>query len=93
MINDLLEVTRVQAGKLKSICNVLPPPTAIDYAVNTFRGLLKPKESPSFRDIQNRLPQVCADPIRIRQILIILVDNAIKFTPPKRIGEGSCSYF
>jgi signal transduction histidine kinase len=81
MINDLLEVTRVQAGKLAIDLQCTSASDAIDYTVNTLQGAAEAKGITLVPDIQNRLPQVCADPIRIRQILIILVDNAIKFTP------------
>jgi signal transduction histidine kinase len=81
MINDLLEVTRVQAGKLtiELQCASLSDP--IVYAVNTLQGAATAKEITLSSDIERQLPLVCADPTRIRQILIILVDNAIKFTP------------
>ncbi len=81
MINDLLEVTRVQAGKLVIDLQCTSASDAIDYTVNTLQGAAEAKGITLVPGIQNRLPQVCADPIRIRQILIILVDNAIKFTP------------
>jgi signal transduction histidine kinase len=81
MINDLLEVTRVQAGKLAIDLQCTSASDAIDYTVSTLQGAAEAKGITLVPDIQNRLPQVCADPIRIRQILIILVDNAIKFTP------------
>ena len=81
MINDLLEVTRVQAGKLVIDLQCTSASDAIDYTVNTLQGAAKAKGITLVSDIEDRLPQVCADPIRIRQILIILVDNAIKFTP------------
>jgi signal transduction histidine kinase len=81
MINDLLEVTRVQAGKLtiELQCTSLSDP--IVYVVNTLQGAATAKEITLSSSIERQLPLVCADPTRVRQILIILVDNAIKFTP------------
>ena len=81
MINDLLEVTRVQAGKLMIELQCTSVSDAIVYAVNTLQGAATAKGITLSSDMEGRLPSVCADPTRIRQILIILVDNAIKFTP------------
>ena len=80
MINDLLEVTRVQAGKLMIELQCTSVSDAIVYTVNTLQGAATAKGIALSSDMEGRLPSVCADPTRIRQILIILVDNAIKFT-------------
>jgi signal transduction histidine kinase len=98
MINDLLEVTRMQAGKLTIELQATPVADAIGYAVNTLQGAADAKVIKLSADIDPAalLPPVCADPMRIRQILIILIDNAIKFTPANgvvkvraRIEEGN----
>ncbi len=81
MINDLLEVTRVQAGKVTIELQCTPASDAIAYAVNTLQGAATAKGVTLSSDISRPLPSVCGDPTRIRQILVILVDNAIKFTP------------
>src|ERR1700723_664428 len=81
MISDLLEVTRVQAGKLMIEPQCIAIGDAIAYAVDTLQGAASAKGITLSSDIVSPLPSVCADPMRMRQILIILVDNAIKFTP------------
>src|SRR6202790_3625241 len=81
MINDLLEVTRVQAGKLTIELQCTSVSDAIVYTVNTLQGAATAKGITLSSDADCRSPSVSADPTRIRQILIILVDNAIKFTP------------
>ena len=84
MINDLLEVTRAQAGKLTIELQCTSAADAILYTVNTLQGAAAAKGitlSADIGDALNPLPSVCGDPTRVRQILIILVDNAIKFTP------------
>jgi len=81
MINDLLEVTRVQAGKLTIELQCTSVSDAIIYTVDTLQGAATAKGITLSSDEGCRSPSVSADPTRIRQILIILVDNAIKFTP------------
>ena len=81
MIDDLLEVTRTQAGKLTIELQCTSASDAIVYAVNTLHGDAKAKGVTLSSDIAGQLPFLCADPTRLRQVLIILVDNAIKFTP------------
>jgi signal transduction histidine kinase len=81
MINDLLDVTRVQSGKLIMEPQYASVSDAIVYVVNTLQGAAKAKGICLDSDIEHGLPMVFADPTRIRQILVVLVDNAIKFTP------------
>jgi hypothetical protein len=81
MINDLFEVSGVQAGKLKIELQCTSVSDAVAYTVNTLQGAAAAKGIILPSDIERKLPSVCADPARVRQILIILVDNAIKFTP------------
>jgi PAS domain S-box-containing protein len=81
MIEDLLEVTQVRAGKLSIELQPASLPEAIDYTIETFRGVARSKEIVVTSNVSERLPSVYADPTRLRQILTILFDNAIKFTP------------
>jgi signal transduction histidine kinase len=81
MINDLLDVTRVQSGRLIIEPQYASASDAIVYVLNTLQGAAKAKGISLDSDVEHGLPMVCADPTRIRQILVVLVDNAIKFTP------------
>jgi signal transduction histidine kinase len=81
MINDLFEVSGVQAGKLRIELQCTSVSDAIAYALNTLHEAAAAKGIVLRSDIEGKLPSVCADPARVRQILIILTDNAIKFTP------------
>jgi signal transduction histidine kinase len=81
MINDLFDVTGVQAGKLRIDLQCASVSDAIVYTVNSLEGAAAAKGITLSSDIEDRLPSICADPTRVRQILVILVDNAIKFTP------------
>jgi hypothetical protein len=85
MIDDLLEVTRVQAGKLSIELQCCDIAEAIRYAVDTLQGNAAAKAIALVANIAPGLPAVCADPTRVRQILLVLIENAIKFTP----GNGS----
>jgi signal transduction histidine kinase len=81
MINDLLEVTASQSGKLvlelqpTSLCD------AVADTLDTLRWAATAKGITLSSEADRRLPLVCADPVRMQQILIILAENAIKFTP------------
>jgi signal transduction histidine kinase len=81
MIDDLLEVTRLEAGKLQIDLQRTAIAEAIDYTLNTLGVTALAKGITLSADVHGGLPLICADPTRLRQILIILVDNAIKFTP------------
>ena len=81
MINDLLEVSHVHAGKVTIEQQWMSVGDAIGYTVNTLQATAAAKKIEFKRALRSTLPLIWADPMRVRQILIILADNALKFTP------------
>jgi signal transduction histidine kinase len=81
MIEDLLEGTRLQEGKLSIDLQCASVSDAIAYTVRTLEETARSRGVNLSCDLPPNLPSIYADPTRVRQILIILVDNAIKFTP------------
>jgi signal transduction histidine kinase len=81
MIDDLLEVTGIESGKLTIEPVCVSVAEAVTDTFNTLEGTASAKEITLSSDVPGDLPGALADPTRLRQILIILLDNAIKFTP------------
>ncbi|HTM01638.1 MAG TPA: ATP-binding protein [Candidatus Omnitrophota bacterium] len=80
MIDDLLEVTRAQAGKLA----VSPQSFAVEGVIEDVVTALKPAATAKMVDLSHSLyeppPLAFADPARVRQVVTNLVENAIKYT-------------
>jgi signal transduction histidine kinase len=95
MIEDLLEVTQAQAGKLKIDLQAVSMDDAIEYAVVTLQGAAKEKEIALSYHPSAELPLVHGDAMRIRQVLTILMDNAVKYTPDGgmvNVQAGVCAH-
>jgi PAS domain S-box-containing protein len=93
MINDLLEATRIRTGKLSVQLQSVSVLDAVDYSVHTLQGGAAAKAVRLSTRVTKGLPAAHADPTRVRQILTILIDNAVKFTPEGGLVEVSAATF
>ncbi|HZM17514.1 MAG TPA: ATP-binding protein [Candidatus Krumholzibacteria bacterium] len=85
LISDLLDLSRIEAGEMR--CRLLPVELSriIDPCLETLRTLAAEREIRVRTEIDPNLPAVLADSDRISQVVTNLVDNAIKFTPPRGV--------
>ena len=81
MIGELLDVTRAAAAKLIVNLHTLEVAPLIEEACDTIRAAADLKNIALSTEVPGTLPRVLADPDRLRQILINLLENAVKFTP------------
>lgn len=83
MINDLLEASRADVGKLAVRLSSLALEGLVEKTAKAY-GAIAAKKSIALKTIiPPDLPAVCADASRISQVLGNLLDNAVKFSPPK----------
>jgi PAS domain S-box-containing protein len=80
-INDLLDVTRLETGKMSIKFQSLPLAALVERAVEILAPAAAGKGVSLSCDCQPDLPTVPIDKQRIQQVLINLTTNAMKFTP------------
>jgi PAS domain S-box-containing protein len=81
LIQDLLDSTRLEAGRLRLVPEWTSAAHLISAAVETLRPLAKAKSVAITCAPAPDLPDVYADPGRVTQVLSNLIGNALKFSP------------
>ncbi len=82
LVDGLLELSRIEAGKIALAQQPLALGAFLEQMHRMFQPLAQAKGLHFESRVSGRLPaRVSADPKRLRQILINLLGNAIKFTP------------
>lgn len=81
MINNLLDLEKIEAGKMQWISQPLDIGETIDQACSSTASLLENKPVELVKDVPAGLPKVNGDADKLLQVVINLISNAIKFTP------------
>jgi signal transduction histidine kinase len=81
MINDLLDLSRIEAGRLEMSPGELSLEPVFARAVDATQPLCAEKGISVFSTVEEDLPPVFADADRLHQVLTNLLANAVKFSP------------
>jgi two-component system, cell cycle sensor histidine kinase PleC len=91
LINGILDVSKIQAGKLSVDLEPVSINAILESCLLIVEAKAREKDVLVETHIKPHLPNLMADPLRLKQILINLLSNAVKFTPPKgriRVDAG-----
>lgn len=80
LINDILDLSKIDAGKLEVVVEEVDVASVIESVQATAQGLIGSKEIELITNLPDDLPVVYGDQNRIRQVLLNLYSNAVKFS-------------
>ncbi len=87
LINDILDLSKVEAGKMELVKSKFRLPEFFQGIVDIFRIKAWAKELNFFYEPETSLPAVIeTDELRLRQVILNLISNAVKFT-----NSGHCT--
>jgi signal transduction histidine kinase len=81
LINDILDLSKIEAGRMELELTDFHLPTALDNALILVRERAGRRSITLQMSVDERLGEVRADERKIRQVVLNLLSNAIKFTP------------
>jgi len=85
IVEDLLVLSELEEKELISMGDTFHLESVIDQVLKMFEGKLKTKNLKLSLEVQKDLPPVRGDLMKMEQVLINLVDNAIKYTEKGQI--------
>jgi PAS domain S-box-containing protein len=81
IINDILDFSKIEAGKLELDSHEFDPGDLLDFILRSFSYPAQQKGLQLRADVGPEVPSgIRGDPTRLRQVIVNLVGNAIKFT-------------
>jgi two-component system, NtrC family, sensor kinase len=90
LINDILDLSKIEAGRMELELTEFHLPTALDNALTLVRERAGRRGIALHLSVDERLGQLQADERKVRQVVLNLLSNAIKFTPEDgRIEVGA----
>ena len=81
LINDILDLSKIEAGRMELELSDFHLPTALDSALTLVRERAGRRGIALHSSVDERLGQMRADERKVRQVVLNLLSNAIKFTP------------
>ncbi|MCK4712968.1 MAG: sodium:solute symporter, partial [Marinosulfonomonas sp.] len=81
LVNDLLDISRIESGRMVLSPKVMRVDGVVNQVVTTLEGRAAEKGVTLRSDVPHDLPKVIADPDRVAQIMTNLVANAYQYTP------------
>ncbi len=80
MINDILDMAKIEAGKMSISTREIDPVEAVDSAVRMIRRRAEDKEIDLNFSVKDEIPDIEGDHRAIKQMVLNLLSNSIKFT-------------
>ena len=94
LLNDILDLSKIEAGHMELERTTFSLSEAIDDSMFMVRERAVQRGIRLDREIARDVPDVHADRVRIRQVIVNLLTNAVKFTPPGgsvKVGVHTCA--
>jgi two-component system cell cycle sensor histidine kinase PleC len=81
LINDLLDIAKIEAGRMEIAPQTLKAGETFEIALKIATARARERRQNLVIEVDPSAPPLIADPRALKQILINLVSNAVKFTP------------
>ncbi|MBI2196799.1 HAMP domain-containing histidine kinase [Candidatus Daviesbacteria bacterium] len=91
LVNDMLNVSRIEAGKIEINPEPIDPLLLIKDIVDEVYYSKSEEKKIEFEILEKQCPKIFADPEKLRQVFLNLVGNSLKFTPDG--GKISFDFF
>ena len=86
LINDILDLAKVDAGKMTFVHTPFKMATSISAMLHLFETKIQEKNLELVTEYDDKIPEVLVgDAVRLHQIILNLVSNAVKFTSKGKI--------
>jgi PAS domain S-box-containing protein len=86
LINDILDLAKVDAGKMTFEKTPFKMKSSIAAMLHLFETKIQEKNLKLIKEYDNKIPDVLVgDPVRLHQIILNLISNAVKFTSKGKI--------